>query len=363
MSPRVAFVHDALPFYGGAERTLEAMLEVFPASPIFTLMYAPEKFTGTLIGEADVRTSGLNRLPGIRKNHYRYFPLFPSAVRAFDLSTYDLIISSHYAVAHWVRTRSEQLHFSYVHTPMRYAWQHGDAMLERVPHPIRPALRHLQGRFRVNDQASAARVDHFAANSRFVAGLIEKAYRRKADVIYPPVAIGRFNHAGADRRGFICVSRLARHKRLEIVIRAFNLLGLPLTVIGEGPELARLQGIAKDNIVFTGRLCDEAVADHLSTSQAFVHMAAEDFGIAIVEAQAAGCPVIAFKGGANSETVRDGETGMLVPEQTPESLIRTVQDFLEKQEGFSVTDIIANAHTFARQRFIDQFKVAVEALF
>ena len=355
-------MHDALPVYGGAERTLEAMLEIFPAAPVYTLVYVPEKLAGTPLGEADIRPSRLNRLPGIRQNHYRFFPLFPGAVRAFDLKSFDLIISSHYAFAHWITARPGQRHFSYIHTPLRYIWQDGDAAASRMPFPLRPLVRRVQENLRRADRRSAQKVDHFAANSRFIAGLVERAYHRSVEVIYPPVVVDRFGGQPAERAGFLCVSRLVRHKRIDVVVQAFNRLGLPLEIIGDGPEFFRLQSMAADNITFRGRVSDEEVTRSLARAQAFVHMAAEDFGIAIVEAQAAGCPVIAFNGGANRETVLEGVTGRLVPEQTPEALAYTVREFSASTQAFRTADLLAHAAGFSKQRFKEQFTRSVETL-
>lgn len=358
MQFNVAIVHDALPFYGGAERTLEALLELYPAAPVYTILHRPEVFSGTTLARADIRASWLDSFPGIHANHYRYFPLFPLAVRSFDLRGFDVVISSHYAVAHWARTTVRQVHIAYVYTPLRYLWQRADALADRFAAPLRPAVRLSQRLLRRLDRTSARRVSRFVAVSAWTAGLIRHAYGREAEVVYPPVDVLRFRPSEEPRSGFVCVARLAAHKKLEVVVAAFNRLGLPLEIIGNGPERARLEGLAGPNISFSGGLTDEEVARRLGNARGFVHMAAEDFGIAVVEAQAAGCPVIAYRGGANPETVVDGRTGLLVPEQSAAALETVVRRFLEIDGGFHPDVIRAHAVQFSR----DRFKAGIQAI-
>lgn len=353
---KAAIVHDALPFYGGAERTLAALLEVLPGAPVYTLVHNAAALAGTPLAGADIRPSFLDRLPGIRDNHYRFFPLFPLAVRSFDLRGFDLVISSHYAVANWVRTAPGARHLSYVHTPLRYLWQGaGDR-------PVGPGwiYRPAAGLGRRLDRAAAARVHAFAANSAWIAGVIRRAYGREAVVIHPPVDVERFS---GERRGgdeFLCVSRLAVHKRLEILVAAFTRLGFPLAIVGEGPERRRLEAAAGANIRFLGQRPDREVAERLSRARAFVHMAAEDFGIAVVEAQAAGCPVIAFGGGANLETVVDGETGVLAGEQSAAGLAAAVERFLSIEKRFDPAVIRSHTRRFDGSVFRERMAVFIE---
>lgn len=355
MAVKVAIVHDALPFYGGAERTLQEMLAVFPGAPVFTLLHVPDAFAGTPLHGADIRPSWLNRLPGVHRSHYRYFPLFPFAVRSLDLREYDLVISSHYAVAHWVRLRPGQVHAAYVYTPLRYLWQDAAAFRRKLPFWLRPAAAAGQAVLRTADRRAAGRVQRMAVISQHIAGVAARAYRRDAQVLYPPVDVERFAPGAGRREGFVCISRLARHKKLEVVITAFNRLGLPLEVIGDGPERARLEALAGPTVHFSGHLEDAEAAARLGNAEAFIHMAAEDFGIAVVEAQAAGCPVIAYRGGANKETVIDGVTGLLVPEQTPEALAATVRRFVSEKHGFAEAALRGNALRFSGERFRAEF--------
>lgn len=363
MQFNVAIVHDALPFYGGAERTLAALLEVYPDAPVFTVMHRPEAFIETPLARADVRPSWLNKMPGIRDNHYRYFPLFPLAIRSFDLRAFDIVISSHYAAAHWVRTEHRQLHVAYVYTPLRHIWQRAEEFTGRFPGPLKLPVRFSQHMLRRLDRASSRRVTRFVACSAWIAGHIRLAYGREADVVYPPVDVERFYHSGENRTGFICVSRLADHKGLEIVVSAFNRLGLPLELIGDGPERRHLQAMAGPNITFSGSLSDEQVALRLAHARAFVHMAPEDFGIAVVEAQAAGCPVIAFSGGANRETILDGTTGLLVPERSVDALQAAIQRFVEMETQFKPDRLRHHAAGFSKERFKQEIQEIIQTAY
>lgn len=346
MPVKTAILHDALPFYGGAERTLAAMLDVLPEAEVFTLVHNPDRLAGTPLAGARIHSTWLDRLPGVHRDHYRYFPLFPLALRSLDLSGFDLVISSHYAVAHWLRARPGQIHRAYIHTPLRYLWHD-----IRAPVLARPFLSFLRG----GDRAAAARLDRMAVNSAWTAEVVQRAYRRRAEVIHPPVQTAAFQRVRNPGEGFLCISRLARHKRLEVVIAAFNRNGLPLTIAGDGPERERLAARAGPNIRFLGWVADEDRARLLAEARGFVHMAAEDFGIAVVEAQAAGCPVIAFNGGANRETVVDSETGVLAAEQTPESLNAALARFAQLEDSFEPERLRRHAAQFGEEVFRRRF--------
>ncbi len=360
MTPKIAIVHDALPFYGGAERTLAAMLRAFPGAPVFTPVHNAAALTGTPLAGADVRTSWLNRLPGIHANHYRWFPLFPLAMRSFDLRGYDVILSSHYAAAHAVRTHGGQVHLCYTYTPLRVLWQGRAAFLAGLPGGTRLPAKAGLGLLRRWDVRAAARVDAFAAISGWIARQVRAAYGREARVIYPPVEVERFTGEREAGDFFVCVSRLARHKKVELVVAAFTQLGLPLQIIGDGPERARLERAAGANVTFRGWLPDEEVAAALRRARALVHMAAEDFGIGLVEAQAAGCPVIAYAGGGNLETVVAGETGLLVAEQTADALAAAVGECLGRGASFDPAALRANAARFGGGRFEEEARGWVE---
>ncbi len=354
IKPRVAIVQDALPFIGGAERVLESTLEIFPKAPIYTLVYQPEQFKGTRIASHDIHTSFINRLPGAHRNHRRYLPLFPLAVEQFDLRKFDLVLSFSYAVAHGIMTRPDQLHLSYTYTPMRQAWHHNQDYLEdsRLNHKMTGwAARAILHYFRLWDQSAAARVDQFVACSRWVARGIWRAYHRPAEVIYPPVEVQHYLYSLPREDYYLTVARLEPHKHIDLIVEAFAQLGLPLVVVGDGQEKIRIGKLVTGNIRMLGRQPDRVVADLLSRARAFVMAAEEDFGIAALEAQAAGCPVIAFGSGGALETVLDGETGLHYSEQTVPCLTQAVQEFERRRLSFDVLKLRQNAEQYSPQRF------------
>jgi glycosyltransferase involved in cell wall biosynthesis len=355
--PRIAFIVDALPAIGGGEKTLFAALEVFPQADIFTLIYNQEAFAGSPIAQKEVSTSYLDRLPYAHTRHRMLLPLMPSAIEHFDLCKYDVVISFSYAVAHGVRVNQGTRHISYTYTPMRYAWS--DLNIDGTHSAKNPVLNLVMEQFRAWDKAAASRVDEFVAISQGIAGRIQAAYQREARVIYPPVETERFSSNGARGDYFVTLSRLVPHKRLDLVIEAFARLGLPLKVIGEGPQRARLQRRATPNIEFPGYQSEETVAQLLGCARGFICAAEEDFGIAIVEAQAAGCPVIAYRGGGALETVIDGVTGVLFPEQSAESLLEAVRSFEDVSHSFRSRDLLDNAKRFSKTRFTKSFQKLV----
>ena len=255
---RIAFITDALPSLVGAEKVLFTALELFPSADIFTLVYNRQLFTGTPLADREIRTSPLDRLPLAHTHHRALFPLMPAAVASFNLSDYDIVVSFNYAVAHGVRVPAGARHVSYTYTPMRYAWNNLNIRGERAPE--NPLVRLLFSLFRNWDRRAARRVHEFAAISQSIAARIQRAYGRHAQIIHPPVDVNRF--LPGDQRGgdyFVSLSRLVPHKRLDILIAAFNELRLPLLIIGEGPELPRLQQMASANICFAGYLPDPEV--------------------------------------------------------------------------------------------------------
>ncbi|MCI0549455.1 MAG: glycosyltransferase, partial [Anaerolineae bacterium] len=285
---RIAFVIDALPSLGGAEKVLFTALEVFPQADIFTLIYNREVFTNTPIAQREIKTSYLDLLPLAHKHHRIFLPLMPGAIERFDLQDYELIISFSYAVAHGVQNFNGARHVSYTYTPMRYAWT--DLNINGTHTSRNIVIDKLMQAFCNWDRKAASRVHRFAAVSQAVSRRIQHAYQREASVIYPPVETGRFHPNRQREDYYITVSRLVSHKRIDLLVKAFTQLDLPLLIIGDGPELPRLKNLAGSNIKFLGYQTDENVAELMSKARGFVCAAEEDFGIAIVEAQAAGCP-------------------------------------------------------------------------
>ena len=359
--PRVAIVYDWLTSLGGAERVLDAVVELLPGAPIYTLLYRKEVFRGSLVAERAVHTSSLDRLP-LARTHYRAFlPLMPWAVERFDLRDYDLIVSLSHAVAHGVLHRPDQLHISYTSTPARYAWsQPATALRERVGVGRAFAASWALHYFRLWDLSAAQRVDRFVAISHWVRRNVWRYYRRRAQVVYPPVDLALYRPLAPRGETYVTVSRLVPYKRVGLITEAFARLRLPLVVIGDGPEHRRLAQSAPRNVRFLGWQPDHALAELLGRAKAFVYAAEEDFGIAPVEAQASGCPVIAFGSGGVLETVIPEKTGIFYPEQTVESLIEAVERFEKGEVSFDVGELRRNAERFRRERFMSEFRSLLE---
>jgi len=352
--PRIAFVVDALPALGGGEKTLFAALELFPEADIFTLIYNQHAFHSTPISNKEIITSYLNKLPFAQTHHRFFLPLMPSAIERFDFCKYDVIVSFSYAVAHGVRVNNGMRHISYTYTPMRYAWS--DINIDGTHSRKNTILNLAMDKFRSWDKTAASRVHEFAAISKGIAKRIQSSYQREARIIYPPVEIERFHPHRGRGNYFVTLSRLVAHKRMGLVIEAFSKLNLPLKIIGEGPERKRLQKQATTNIEFLGYQSDETVAQILANARGFICAAEEDFGIAIVEAQAAGCPVIVYQAGGALETVIDGCTGLFFAEQSAESLMAAINRFNDSVECFRRNDMVENAQKFSKEHFRKSFR-------
>ena len=357
---RIAFVVDALPAIGGGEKTLFAALEVFPQADVFTLIYNKNAFANTPIANKEIVTSYLDRLPFAQTHHRLLLPMMPSAIEQFDLCEYDAVVSFSYAVAHGVRVDNGTRHISYTYTPMRYAWS--DINIDGTRSRKNMLLNLVMEKFRNWDKSAASRVHEFAAISHGIAGRIQSAYQREARVIYPPVEIERFSTNGQRGNYFVTLSRLVAHKRIDLVVEAFSRLQLPLKIIGDGPERKRLQKQATPNIEFLGYQSEEAVAQLLGNAHGLVCAAEEDFGIAIVEAQAAGCPVVAYKAGGALETVIDGVTGLFFSEQSAASLSEAVRRFEDFTHCFRSNDMVENAQRFSKARFSESFQEFVNSV-
>jgi glycosyltransferase involved in cell wall biosynthesis len=358
--PRIAFVQDALPFKGGAERVLAQALRAFPNTPIYTLVYNPENFHGSPIRETKILTSFINALPGAQRNHRIYFPLYPIAVESLDLSAYDLVISFSYAASHGVITRPDQRHIAYYYTPMRKAYREFQEATSKQSLSSR-MLYHLLQPFRSWDLQAARRPDQIYAVSHWAAKRIWNVYRRSAQVIYPPVEIERFQSSYPRENYYLCVSRMEAHKRLDLLIQAFNQSKRPLVLAGEGRDKNRLKSMAGSNVHFLDKQSDPEVARLLGKARAFVHAAAEDFGIAMVESQAAGCPVIAFQLGGASEIVIHERTGILFPEQTSESLNAAISVFETNEKWISPAELQSSAKRFSAEQFRQKFAAIIHA--
>lgn len=326
---KLAIIHDYLNQYGGAERVLEELHELFPEAPIYTSIYDASTMPAQY-RSWDIRTSFMQRLPGVMRHHQAFLPFYPMAFEGFDLSDYDVVLSNSSAWSKGVHTPPTTLHLCYCLTPMRWVWNyHEYVQRERFGRPIRMALPAMMNWLRLWDRVTADGVDHFATISRTVAARVAKYYRRESSVVYPPVDTSSFQISDSHDGYFLVVSRLIPYKRIDIVVEAFNRLGLPLVIVGDGRDRAALQARAKPNITFLGKIPDEEVRRHYSRCRAFIFPGEEDFGITPVEAQASGRPVIAYAGGGALDTVLDGVTGKLFHPQTPEALAEAVTSFDE----------------------------------
>jgi glycosyltransferase involved in cell wall biosynthesis len=325
MAPRVALVHDFLLDLRGAERVFASICDAWPDADVFTAVY-DERGTEGRFADRRPQTSFLQRVRPTSRTFRPLLPLYPHAIESFDLRGYDTVISSSSAWAHGVLVDPGATHVCYCHNPFRYAWTEREATL-RARNPLtRPALRLLLNRWRQWDWIAAQRVDRYVANSRLTATRIRRYFGRESTVLYPPVELHRFAAAPVGAQ-YMVLGELMAHKRVDVAVRAFNALRLPLLVVGDGPELRRLRRLAGPTITFTGRVSDERVAELLARARALVVTATEEFGIAAVEALAAGRPVIAVGHGGVRESVVEGETGTFFERSEPEALAEAVQRF------------------------------------
>jgi glycosyltransferase involved in cell wall biosynthesis len=356
---KVAIVHDWLVTYAGAERVLEQMLAVYPDAHLYSLIdFLPETERGFL-GGRQVHTSFLQRIPGARRWYRHLFQLMPLAIEQFDLAAYDLVLSSSYAVAKGVLTGPNQLHVCMCYSPVRYAWdlQHQYLRETGLDRGLRGMLaRWMLHRLRLWDVLTANRVDHFIAISHFIARRIWKYYRRDSTVIYPPVDVERFTPNGAREDFYVTASRMVPYKRMDLIVGAFaSMPARRLVVIGDGPEFKRVHSRGASNVQFLRQQPFEVLRDHLRRARAFVFAAEEDFGIAPMEAQACGTPVIAYGKGAVRETLHGLDsavpTGLFFPEQTTASIVEAVESFEREAVTISPVACRANALRFAPERF------------
>ncbi|MGJ8525378.1 D-inositol-3-phosphate glycosyltransferase [Halomonadaceae bacterium LMG 33818] len=364
---RVALVTDWLVSYAGSERVEEAILRLYPNADVFTCVYDPSRFEKTLFANVSVTESFISRLPGARKHYQKYLPLMPLAVEQFDLSGYDVVISSSHAVAKGVITGPDQCHICYCHTPMRYAWDFQHQYLEGagLTQGIKGLLaRYLLHRLRNWDVISANRVDHFIANSRYIARRIEKVYRRSAKVIYPNVDTDAFPLGQQKEEFYLVVSRLVPYKKVPLIVEAFSRMpDKKLVVIGSGDQqqVDQLTHQLPENVDYLGFQPDETVREYMQRAKAFVFAGEEDFGIVLVEAQAAGTPVIAYDHGGASETVLDGVTGILYNEQSAQALVAAVERFDANGVEASAQQIREHAGTFSEAVFATRMQQCITA--
>lgn len=347
---KVALVHDYLYQMGGAERVVLALHEIFPEAPLFTSIYhqegMPEEFR-----KIDIRTSFMQKLPIVFNKPRYYFRIYPKAFESFDFSSFDLIISSNSAFAKGIKKPPHAIHVCYCHTPMRFAWWYRNYIkYERINPILKMLLPYYMGKIKKWDWNTAQKVDYFIANSVNVQKRVMEIYGRESDIIYPPVDTDIYSVAGGKGDYFLIVSRLLPYKRLDIAVDAFTEIGLPLEIVGTGPDEKRLKAKAGKNIKFHGWIEDDTVVAALyKECRALIQTGEEDFGIVPIEAAACGRPTIAFAAGGALESVIDGQTGLLFDRQDAKSLIKALFKF--EKMYFDTGQIRRHAESFSKENF------------
>ena len=356
---KVALVHDHLTQDGGAERVLRVFREIFPEAPLYALVYDKKKMGEEFDGR-NIKTSFIQKIPGGVKKFKWFLPLMPLATEKHELDNYDVVLSNSSALSKGVITRPDSLHICYCHTPTRYLWTDTHLYIKELAHGslVKKAISLMLPRLRIWDRMAAERVDKFVANSKTVQKRISKYYGRRSDVIYPPVDVSGFKIFPTQENYYLAAGRLVPYKRFDLVVRAFNKLGIPLKIFGEGPELGKLKAMAKPNIEFLGKISDEKKKELYGKCLAFIHPQEEDFGLMVVEAMAAGRPVIAYPKGGAMETVVEGKTGTFFPDQSWESLAHTIIRF--KPEEYRPEEIRAHAAQFDTNEFKNKIRDYIE---
>ncbi len=350
---KIAIVHDWLVSQRGGENVLDAICELFPGADLFTLVHKPGSVTQN-IENRKIHTSFLQKIPSAELRYRHMLPLMPFAIESFDLSQYELILSSSHCVAKGVKKNNSAFHLSYVHAPMRYMWDRFDEYFApgRYSSSVRAAAHFVRPYLQKWDQKSATRVDHFIVNSQFIAEKIKKYYCRNSDIVYPFCEPAKFMLPRKPSDQYLIVTALVPYKRVDLAIEAFNQMKKKLVIVGDGPDLARLQKIAGTTIEFVAPLKNEELAGYYSRCKALIFPGIEDFGIVPCEAMAAGAPVIAFGIGGALETVT-ADSGMFFKEQTVESLCVAVGDFESRK--FNEEQCRIQGRKFNRARFQKEF--------
>lgn len=368
---KVAIVCDWLVTYAGAERVIEQMLKVYPEADSFAVVdFLPEGSRDFLMNKS-VTTTFIQNLPKAKKYYRAYLPLMPIAIEQLDLSSYDLVISSSHCVAKGILTGPDQIHISYVHSPVRYAWdlQHQYLRESGLTHGLKSKIaRAILHYIRIWDTRTSNGVDYFISNSRFIAKRIWKCYRREATVVYPPVNIDIFQYCEEKEDYYVTASRMVPYKKMDLIVEAFTQMpDKKLVVIGDGPDFEKIKKKAGTNVTLLGFAPDNVMRDYMQHAKAFVFAAEEDFGITPVEAQACGTPVIAYGKGGSLETVRglgvqEKPTGVFFEKQTVESLKSAVTRFEYERSAISCRNCRYNAERFGEAIFRQTFKKYVDRI-
>jgi len=364
-STKTAIVHEWFTTYAGSERCVESFTNIWNDADIFVLFnFMNKKDLKKIVKEKIPYTSFLQNWPKVKKNYRNFLPFFPFAVEQFDLSKYDLIISSSHAVAKGVLTNSNQLHINYCHTPIRYAWDlyHQYITEANLTKGLKGTLaKFILHYLRMWDLSASYRVDYFIANSNYIAKRIKKIYHRDSIVIYPPVDTINFPVCSTKDNYYLTASRFVPYKRIDLIVEAFSQLkDKRLIVIGDGPDEQKIKSKATNNIEFIGYQTSEKLKDFMQKAKAFIFAAEEDFGIMNVESLSCGTPVIAFNKGGSAETVLDEQTGILFNEQSPKSIKEAVIRFEKLQDKFAPSFLNSFAKNFDRNLFEEKIKSFVE---
>lgn len=359
-----ALIHDWFSTYAGAEKCVESFTDIWDDFEIYSLIdFLSDADRDKILKGKRAHTSFIQKLPFAKDKYRNYLPLFPLAIEQFDLSGYDVVLSSSHAVAKGVLTHSNQLHIAYVHTPIRYAWDlyHQYLRESGLDRGLKGMLaKYFLHKIRIWDASTTNRVDYYIANSRYIARRIKKTYGKPSDVIYPPVDVDKFTLREAKEEFYLTASRMVPYKKIDLIVEAFSQTDKKLLVIGDGPDMAKIRSKAGKNVELLGFADDETMADLMGRAKAFVFAAEEDFGITPVEAQACGTPVICFGRGGARETVLDGESGLYFMEQNTKELLAAVAKFEQNYDKFEPAKIRENSLKFLRARFEAEIKSYVE---
>jgi len=353
---KVAIVHDYLNQMGGGERVVAVLHEIFPDAPIFTSIVDRDVLWPEL-ASADIRPSWMQNLPGLKRHFKKYLPLYPWAIESLHVREYDLLISSSSAFAKGAMKGTNALHVCYCYTPMRFAWDYENYVKREDLNTLTLLILPFAiARLKQWDLKTSCRPDFYIAISSVVRLRIKRIYGVDAEVIFPPVDVRKYEAQEHGQNFYLIVSRLNSYKRIDLAVEAFNILGLPLKIIGSGPFLCTLKHMARPNISFLGRLDDKEVADYYASCKALIFPGEEDFGIVSIEANAAGRPVIAFHGGGALDTVVEGLNGLFFLERTAESLVDAVKSFENGKYDFQLERIRAHAFKFDKEVFKEKMK-------
>lgn len=359
-----ALIHDWFSVYAGAEKCVESFTNIWDDFEVYSLIdFLNDKDRKIILKGKKANTSFVQNLPKAKDKYRNYLPLFPLAIEQFDLSKYDVILSSSHAVAKGVLTHSNQLHISYVHTPIRYAWDLYHQYLKEsgLDKGLKGKLaKYFLHKIRMWDMSTVNRVDHYIANSHYIARRIKKVYGKESTVIYPPVDVDKFELCEQKEEFYMTASRMVPYKKIDMIVEAFSKTDKKLVVIGTGPDMEKIKAKAGKNIELMGYQSDEVMIDMMQKAKAFIFAAEEDFGITPVEAQACGTPVICLGKGGTKETVIDMVSGVHFMEQTVEALLEAVEKFENNIDSFEPKKIRENALRFSKERFEKEIKEFVE---